>query len=93
MLVRRLILVLLIILISSWAFAWETWNSNRPYRDYWGNQYKYYNNLWKDSDNDGIINYYDYNDRNPNVWMRPQRGPNSIYDYRMYDFHYHGIYR
>ncbi|MCM8808020.1 MAG: hypothetical protein NC926_08810 [Candidatus Omnitrophica bacterium] len=39
----------------------------RPYKDFWGNSYQYYDNLFKDSDNDGIYNFYDYNDKKKNV--------------------------
>ncbi len=48
-------------------YGYDSYSSKRPYKDYWGNSYKHYNNLWKDSDRDGVINYYDYNDKNPNV--------------------------
>ena len=69
-------------LVSGATFAWEIYSdpyfrSNsgpRPYKDYWGNSYKYYDNLWKDTDGDGVINYYDYNDRDPDVWTPYQRG-------------------
>lgn len=47
--------------------------NTRPYRDSWGNRYKHYQNLWKDSDGDGVINYFDYNDRNPYIQNPYQR--------------------
>ena len=72
---------IIIILLSGVASAWDLYydsyfgsrSGSRPYKDYWGNSYKNYNNMWRDSDGDGIINYYDYNDRNPNVWTPYQR--------------------
>ena len=48
-------------------------SGTRPYKDAWGNSYKYYENMWKDTDGDGIINYYDYNDRDPNIWAPYQK--------------------
>jgi len=65
---KKLVLVFaLTITFISFAFAWDDLYNIRPYKDYWGNSYKYYENLWKDSDRDGVINYFDYNDRNPNI--------------------------
>jgi len=69
---------LLAISLASLSFAldfggWDSWGEKRPYKDYWGNSYKNYENMWKDSDGDGIINYYDYNDRNPNIWHPSQK--------------------
>jgi len=59
---------------ASDLFSYPSFGFNsRPYKDYWGNSYKYYNNLWKDTDGDGIINYYDYNDRNPRIWTPYQK--------------------
>lgn len=52
----------------NYSFAWMgAFDGRRPYKDAWGNSYKYYQNLWKDTDRDGVINYYDYNDRNPYI--------------------------
>ena len=45
----------------------------RPYTDIWGNHYRRYENLWKDSDRDGLWGYWDYNDRNPNIWHPSQK--------------------
>ncbi len=60
---KFVLLAFAIILIPSLLFAWDS----RPYKDFWGNRYKYYENLWKDSDGDGVINYFDYNDRDPYI--------------------------
>jgi hypothetical protein len=52
---------------------WGSYEDNtRPYKDAWGNSYKHQENLYKDTDHDGVINLYDYNDRNPNVQYRGQ---------------------
>lgn len=48
-------------------------HARRQYRDYWRNTYTYYNRLWLDTDRDGIINYYDYNDRNRAIWSPYQK--------------------
>ncbi len=66
-------IVLLVLMFFSFSLAWDGygWGINkgykRPYKDFWGNSYKNYNNMWRDDDGDGILNYYDYNDRNPNI--------------------------
>ncbi|ADO44921.1 hypothetical protein Hydth_0521 [Hydrogenobacter thermophilus TK-6] len=72
--------VLLVLVVLGGAFALDRLydyrlpKSSRPYKDYWGNSYKHYDNLWKDTDRDGVMNYYDYNDRNPNIWTPYQKG-------------------
>lgn len=40
-------------------------------QDSWGN-YTKRENLYKDTDRDGVPNRYDYNDRNPNIQRRGQ---------------------
>lgn len=52
--------------------SYSTPSYTKPYKDYWGNSYRYQENLWKDTDHDGVINYYDYNDRNPKVQTKSQ---------------------
>ncbi|WP_457601090.1 hypothetical protein [Hydrogenivirga sp.] len=77
---KKLTLVLALAVGSVFAedyLLYPSFKSNsgpRPYKDAWGNSYKNYDNMWKDSDGDGVINYYDYNDRNPNVQTPYQRG-------------------
>lgn len=61
------------------SFAGD-WDNKRPYRDNWNNPYKHYDNLWKDTDKDGIPNYYDYNDRNPNIQNPYQRDYSDPYN-------------
>ncbi|ADC89779.1 hypothetical protein Thal_1147 [Thermocrinis albus DSM 14484] len=56
------------------------WGNMRPYKDIWGNSYKYPENLYKDTDGDGVINMYDYNDRNPRIQTPYQYDPYR-YDY------------
>ncbi|MCX8028198.1 MAG: hypothetical protein N3A62_10165 [Thermodesulfovibrionales bacterium] len=73
-----IITVGLIIAMSSVAIAWtDGYNNKRPYKDSWGNSYKYRDNLYKDTDRDGVINKYDYNDRDRNIQNPYQRE----YDY------------
>jgi hypothetical protein len=54
-------------------------SNKRPYTDAWGNHYKHQENLWKDTDKDGVINYYDYNDRNSKVQTKTQAKYNKLY--------------
>ena len=42
-------------------------NGTYPYTDAYGNHYKSAENLYKDSDGDGVINLYDRHDKNPNI--------------------------
>ena len=75
-LTATLILFSAMVVFAGDLFYYQSLRSNsgpRPYKDSWGNSYKNYDNMWKDSDGDGIINYYDYNDRNPDVWTPYQR--------------------
>ncbi|WP_297452602.1 hypothetical protein [Persephonella sp.] len=72
------LVIILTLAVFSFSFAWDSWGSKRgyskPYKDYWGNSYKSYDNMWRDDDGDGVSNYYDYNDRNPNIQYPYQRG-------------------
>ena len=75
----KLIFIFVLVLLIGSALAGKGlrgsgFHYSRPYKDYWGNRYKHYENLWKDTDRDGIINYYDYNDRNPRIWTPYQKG-------------------
>lgn len=72
---RGVIIFLSLLVFASTATAWDDYDSynSRPYKDYWGNHYKHYENMWKDSDRDGVINYFDYNDRNPYIQNPYQR--------------------
>ena len=78
--------VLAVLLFSaSFAGAWNYENKNkgtRPYEDAWGNNYKTQQNMWKDTDRDGVPNYYDYNDRNRNIQTPYQKNYNNPYDYK-----------
>ncbi len=51
----------------------------KPYKDSWGNSYRYQDNLWKDTDKDGVINYYDYNDKNKKVQTKSQSDYYKLY--------------
>ena len=41
--------------------------TSRPHKDDWGNSYSKPENLYKDTDKDGVINKYDYNDKDKNI--------------------------
>ena len=76
--------IVAILFFSAVAAAWDN-NSGkgkgqRSYEDAWGNNYKKQQNMWKDTDKDGVINYYDYNDRNRNI----QNPYQSDYDKKGY---------
>ena len=73
---KTLIILFAALICSSDSFAqyyYTTYTSDYntsntyQYKDAFNNSYKSYDNLWKDSDNDGYINYYDRHDTNPNV--------------------------
>ncbi|MGB9935196.1 hypothetical protein [Thermodesulfovibrio yellowstonii] len=70
---RFVFLTLIAIFIPSLLFAWDDLSNRRPYKDSWGNSYKHYNNLYKDTDRDGVINYFDYNDRRRDIQTPYQR--------------------
>ncbi len=75
-------------------------NNSRPYKDLYGNSYKYYENMFKDKDNDGLTGYFDNNDANsdpykslfksnstytPN-YLNQDNNYNSNYNSSYYDF-------
>lgn len=66
-------LTLITIFIPSLLYAWDNLSNTRPYKDFWGNSYKHYNNLYRDTDRDGVINYFDYNDRRRDIQTPYQR--------------------
>ncbi len=70
-----------VLVIISISYAWDNPYNKRPYEDSWGNNYKNYNNLYKDTDKDGVPNYLDYNDRNRNIQnpYQTNRGYNNPY--------------
>jgi len=73
--------VLAVLVMVSLVYAWDSGNrGKREYEDIWGNNYKRQENLYKDTDRDGVINKYDYNDRNPNI-QRPDQSDNSLSPY------------
>lgn len=79
---------------EEWRLDGET--RRRPYKDAWGNSYSNPSNLYKDTDRDGVINYYDSNDRNPNVSTPRQRNydpPSYSYPARSYGSGYNGSKR
>ncbi len=77
--------IIAVLVFGSVCFAGQNNYGSRPYKDAWGNSYKYPNNLYKDTDRDGIINYNDYNDRNRNIQTPYQKDYNYNYDKRNYN--------
>ncbi|MCX7878084.1 MAG: hypothetical protein N2510_05505 [Ignavibacteria bacterium] len=62
---KTLLSILFFLVITS---AGKSQSLNKYYfSDFFGNNYKSYENLWYDFDNDGYLNYLDRHDRNPNV--------------------------
>jgi len=89
-LIFKLSVFLILVLVASSALAWDGIYTPRPYRDHWGNHYRHYGNMWKDSDRDGIINYFDYNDRNPYIQNPYQKNyyENGWHKHRKIDRYY-----
>jgi hypothetical protein len=61
------------------ASGWPTTTTTRPYKDIYGNSYSNQNNLWKDADKDGLVGYYDNNDRNSN-WAASRKINTNSYN-------------
>jgi len=61
---------------DSWGYNFNQQHEHRRNNyNYQQDNYGHYtkrDNLYKDSDNDGVINKYDYNDRNSNIQRRGQ---------------------
>jgi hypothetical protein len=63
-------LTLAILLLSVFASAQNYnygYDNYRIYKDVYGHSYKNQNTLNKDSDGDGVINRYDYNDQDSRI--------------------------
>ena len=60
---RILLILTMIAAVSSTAFAWDRHNGNYTQDDF--GHYTRNDNLYKDSDGDGIANIHDRSDRNP----------------------------
>lgn len=77
---KRLLTVVAILAITTTAAAWEynnPYGTNQRKNNYNYQQDNYCNytkqeNLYRDSDHDGVVNRYDYNDNNPSVQRRGQ---------------------
>lgn len=88
--------ILALSVVQSFADGWN-YNTNQQHeqrrnnynyqQDNYGN-YTKKENLYKDSDGDGVANKYDYNDRNPNVQRRGQTG----YSQPAYNYNYGSSY-
>lgn len=65
---KTLLTATLLILLASTAFGWQNqYKSNPNYQqDQYGHRTRN-DNMYKDSDGDGVINKYDYNDQNSRV--------------------------
>ena len=60
------IMVFSLVLVSTGVMGYELENQ-RPYKDIYGHSYKNEQNMNKDSDGDGVINRYDYNDKDSRI--------------------------
>ena len=52
---------------SQYYNSYQTYTP-RPYKDVYCNSYSNFNNLSKDTDNDGLINIYDNNDKSTDLY-------------------------
>lgn len=83
---KTLAICILLTVVATAAQAWETYDpynnkrQNNPnyQQDNYGN-YTKRDNMYRDSDGDGVSNRYDYNDRNPNVQRQNQYNPYNSY--------------
>ena len=68
---------LVVVLLASTSVKADGWGNDnrRDYEDVYRHSYKDQDTLWKDSDRDGIINRYDYSDRDKNVQYEWQAKP------------------
>ncbi len=64
---RKVLVFLAVLLTYGFVQAQTDGFYTYPYEDVHGHHYKKQENLYKDQDRDGVINLYDFNDRNPNV--------------------------
>lgn len=90
---KKLIITTSVILVLSAAQSFaDGWNYNTNQQNqqrtnnynYQQDNYGHYTkreNLYKDSDGDGVVNKYDYNDRNPNIQRQGQRDYSNSYNY------------
>ena len=86
---KKILLILIIVTaLPALAFAFTDYNKKRPYKDNWGNSYSNPNNLYKDTDRDGVINMYDYNDKNKNIQTPYQRDYDKDYNNRQRPYYY-----
>ena len=74
---RIAFVILWVAVLTGVSFAWENPYEPRPYKDAWSNSYKNPENLYKDTDKDGVINMYDYNDKNKNIQTPYQQDYNK----------------
>lgn len=93
--------MLLMVFICAFAYGQYYNTTTRPYEDVYGNNYSNFNNLFEDSDNDGLNGYFDNNDRSSNVfdsykietpkfsnstWSTPSYSTPRYNSYPSYDF-------
>lgn len=84
---KKIVLIIVMLSIPTLVCAGSLFDSDlggsssgsRPYEDAWGNNYKKKENLYKDTDHDGVINKYDYNDRNRNIQTPDQQDYSNPY--------------
>jgi len=87
---KTTIILAIVLGLSSLAAAdqWDAWGGKKSDPNYEKDSYGHYTkreNLYKDSDRDGVVNRYDYSDRNSSVQTPRQQdyyGTNSNYGRR-----------
>ncbi len=87
----RILFVTIIIQLlaaTSWAGDYNPYGSTRKnnpeYSQDSHGSYTKNQNMWKDQDRDGVSNYYDRNDRNPNITNQPNSNYNNSYNGNSY---------
>lgn len=95
---KTAIIFVVVLGLSATAIAgqWDPWGGKQNNPNYDKDSYGHYTkreNLYKDSDRDGVVNRYDYNDRNSSVQSPKQKDYYSTPNYnsnssRGYDSNY-----
>ena len=66
---------------NSFNFPNSNLNS-KPFEDNFGNNYKHYDNLFNDTDNDGLTNYFDNNDQDKDYFKSLYKSDNNSNSYQ-----------
>lgn len=72
---KKIMLIVLTSLCGTIVYAYDYGygTNKRDYKDVYGHSYKREETLDRDTDHDGVINRYDYNDKNPNIQYQYQK--------------------